>query len=665
MTTPSEQYLLPTEDTGDAILSVTIPNTSHPGERPRCLIVEVFDEKPVKQANGEEILVPHAPYSHEANRFVERRFKHGARVICRKGIYHPIYEVPLSDFSIHLIQKAWTGKKRISEPAKPYFNAIFLREFYADLNAARTAKYKENAEVPTSPWFDEQDRILLERGICLNPYQRTAAYNACHTKAYGFFCDPGTGKTCMMIRKLDFLIDHADPEKEILALVLCPKNVRSNWRSEIEKFSNNAHKMHIIELKGNTPLERLYNCILEINKANGKHLVILSGYETAVQTPKIFETLEFDLCILDESQNISNPGTKRTKTLLEHRARFKNVLIATGTPFRNSPFDIYSQFEFLGEGYSGFDSLNAFKAFYGNYEQGYNGKVVLDGFKNLPLMREKIAKHCFVIRKEEALPFLPKKSFSIKTCDMSAEQAVVYRQVAEELYAQLESYGPEPDSMTVQNMLVQTLRLAEISSGYAKLDSGEITRFDPNPKLDLLVEHLLGDKDEEEDGTLTDPNSKTIVWACFHQNIAVIRARLEMEGIKCVVYHGKLNTEEREYSKNAFNCDPETRVFIGTAASGGVGLNLVGFDPYNPDKYTTNCDNVVYFSNNYSYDKRTQSMERAHRFITRVPVHITDLLCNDSIDYEIRDRLLLKKEMDTSLQNVRSILQSVLARIQK
>jgi SNF2 family DNA or RNA helicase len=103
-------------------------------------------------------------------------------------------------------------------------------------------------------------------------------------------------------------------------------------------------------------------------------------------------------------------------------------------------------------------------------------------------------------------------------------------------------------------------------------------------------------------------------------------------------------------------------VFLGTAASGGVGLNLIGFDSSNPDKYTTNCNNIIYFSNNWSYVQYAQSQDRAHRYNTRVPIKITNLVISDSIDEEILSRLKYKKDLDLQLQDVRAILTSILNR---
>lgn len=664
--TPSEEYLEPASNLGEATLHITVTTNG------KHFIAEVYDEVVTttyqrnedgsfvrEEGKLKEITLKECrpPRSMEAQNFIHNRFKHGCRSITRKGIFHPIFEIPITDYSVALIQKTWTGKKIISEAAKPFFNKIFLREFRAEQNARRTAEYKCNSIVPTSQWFDEHDAKLLENGITLNPYQKTASFNACMSNSYGFFCDPGTGKTAMMIRKLDYIVDHA--QRETMTLIVCPKSVRLNWINEIKKFSTNNHRLFITTLSGNSGVDRAVNIInaLSSDEAQNKHIVIISNYESFVQTPKL-HNLEFDLLLADESHNFANPSTKRTKTFLEVRNKFHNVIIATGTPFRNSPFDGFPQLELLGEGYSGFDSFNAFKQFYGLYSapQHYNGMQRLEGFQNIPLLQEKLAKHAFIIRKEEALPHLPKKTFNILQCNLTKEQMEVYLQLCNQLAAEIESYGPEPDSITVNNILTQMLRLAQITSGFAVTDQGTISRFDPNPKLELLIQSLLGTSNSEEDepGCIEDKNNKAIVWCAFKENLKMIHGRLALEGIKAVTFHG--STEDKDDVVQQFNCDPETRVFVGIAASGGVGLNLVGFDPYNPTAYTTNTTNIFHYSKNWSAVNYTQSNDRAHRHNTRVPVQITNMLVPNSIDVEIHDRVTDKVQMGMTLQNIKKIL---------
>lgn len=172
------------------------------------------------------------------------------------------------------------------------------------------------------------------------------------------------------------------------------------------------------------------------------------------------------------------------------------------------------------------------------------------------------------------------------------------------------------------------------------------------------IESMVGIFDDGIDGVLTDPNNKALVWCCFKENLKTIKTRLKLEGIDSVTYHG--GTEDKDGMVDQFNKDPATRVFIGIAASGGVGLNLVGFDPYNPDVYTTNTTDVVIYSSNWSMVNRMQAIDRSHRHNTRVPQHIVDLLVPNSIDMQIYNRINMKSEMAVDMQDIRHVLKSMI-----
>lgn len=742
LTLASRQYLRPTTNVGDATLRLT---TTKDAEH---FILEIFDTKTrfepytdpadgtTKQRQIDDCI---PPYAIEADRFVENRFKHGHRKISRNGCFHPIYEVPMTDYTVALITYAWKGKKTISEMAKPIFNRIFLREFHAEQNLKRTAKFKHavqqaklitdpankeaeqikdqiwhiaqmpqailtehsegwnewkslqaqpiidaankqsdeliEASIPTNDWFKQFYQHLYDSGIrqsgeptTMKPYQKVGSYNCCMSQGYGYSCDPGLGKTLMMIAKMDFIISHA--KRETMTLVVCPKNVRTNWINEIAKYSMHNDKTFVVQLDGNKPIDRWCNLMSELGKdeALGKHVIIISNYESYVQTEMMHE-LEFDLLLADESHNFANPSTKRTRTFRKLRTKFHNAVIATGTFFRNSPFDAYGQLEILHEGASGMQTFDAFKHFIGIYEPAnqYTKREKLVDFDvdRIPLLKERLAKYTFIMKKEEALPFLPKKSFSILECYLSKEQKEVYAQLQDQLIAVIESYGDEPDTMTVNNILTQMLRLAQITSGYAATDGGTITRFDPNPKLDALMAFLLGQQSDEgengsadSEGCLTDPNNKALVWCAFKENLKMIHSRLAQHGIRAVTFHG--STDDKDEVVTQFNVDPLTRVFIGIAKSGGVGLNLVGFDPYKPKFYKTNTTNVIHYSSNWSYVDRAQADDRAHRYNTRVPIHILDLIVPGSIDTTIYNRVKSKGEMSGIMQDIRKILTAMI-----
>jgi hypothetical protein len=56
------------------------------------------------------------------------------------------------------------------------------------------------------------------------------------------------------------------------------------------------------------------------------------------------------MVILDESSKIKNPMTNRTPRLIEYTKDATYKVILTGTPWTESPLDIFAQMEFLHPG---------------------------------------------------------------------------------------------------------------------------------------------------------------------------------------------------------------------------------------------------------------------------------------------------------------------------
>ena len=248
---------------------------------------------------------------------------------------------------------------------------------------------------------------------------------------------------------------------------------------------------------------------------------------------------------------------------------------------------------------------------------------------------------------------------------MTKAQKELYVKIENELAAEIEDkLSGEVDELTVSNVLTQLLRLAQITSGYVTYDpvvndDGDVVRprrevrLNPgkNPKIEELMALLHEDR---------DPRAKTIVWCQFINNIHEISDALNEAGIKHGCYFGAVKQDKRDEIVDAFNNDPEFRVIIANPQTAGEGLNLLGYDVDNAEESDTYCDMEVFFSSGWSAILRGQAEDRAHRRGTRMPVQIIDLVAPGTIDEEILDRVLEKREMADTVADLRATLSRVL-----
>lgn len=584
----------------------------------------------------------------------------------KRHIKNNRYGCPLTDSNVELVFHTWPlGQIKLNALARAYCEKILAEGIRQDKNARVVAEFRDSGKVPNESYKEVKGAELVK-------YQKIPRHNAINSLDYALFMQQGTGKTPTTISTVvnDCIRENKDDLYRVI--VVAPKNVRFNWEEELKKFCPIPFKATVIR---GSKINREKQLIEAIVKTNGERIsFVICSYGTLRQSQNAFtlkgvtgflfpEELKWDYAVLDESHYIKSPSAKRTKSAHALRDASKKRVCLTGTPFVNSLFDLWAQWEFLGKYRSGFSNFHAFKEFHAFYEKNHDGRKKVAQFDNVPLLQERLARTSFIITKEEALPDLPKKVYDVIEVGMSAEQLKIYEQVANQLYFEIENEFKEVRAMEVNNILTKLLRLAQITSGFVVFDpiysdDGDlieeqvIDRIDPNNKLEALME-ILRNKGSED---------KTIIWTCWKQDIRTLSARMTEEGIKHVTFHGGTKDDDRRLAEERFNCDPKYKVFLGNPQAGGTGLNLLGYNYRSDDisKEKTNCNHIIYYSQNWSLTARSQSEDRAHRRGTRSQVRITDLCIPASIDTEIRNRVMGKIKQSKHIQDIKHIFAKIL-----
>lgn len=561
---------------------------------------------------------------------------------------------PITDLTVLCTLAVW-GRDKIrftSQEAELEFWTKFAGFTQYQKASEIQARFKEHGELP-------ENAPQGNSAIPPMPHQRAAAACILACPCYSLFMEMRTGKSYSQIMAFD---EDSNEHPNMLNLIVCPKNVRSNWISEIRKYTTKnvnivvlrRHKIHRIKL------------LLEAfqTRKDYDYTVVITSYETLSKTKTQIAAMPgWRWGVLDESHYIKAAHRDRFKATKEVRFAFTRRTCLTGSPIVQGAFDLYSQFEWLDEGHSGFSSREEFRKFYGVWKSVGRGYEKLVGMQNLPLLQERLTRTAFLMSMKEALPDLPPVTHKILEAEMTTAQAKAYNDLATRLFAEIErdlNDEGKKAQCTVTNILTRLLRLAQVTSGYIALDgeidldtgevlSREIDRFDPNPKMEVLVDYLK----ERPSG------SKTIVWACFVQNIKQIAARLELEGIKCVTYYGHTSEQAREDAVYAFNNDPDVTVFVGNPGAGGVGINLAGRCPDENGQKRTQCDAVVYYSQGWSSAVRVQSTARPRDKNCDWSVEVVDILVLDSIDDQILERVLDKIQHARDVQDIRGILKKI------
>lgn len=150
----------------------------------------------------------------------------------------------------------------------------------------------------------------------------------------------------------------------------------------------------------------------------------------------------------------------------------------------------------------------------------------------------------------------------------------------------------------------QIIHLGGTSAAKARYDAiANDASLTALPKINKLRQILEAIKIEPIMDSITDmgADDKAIVFCEFKQTVRDIKERLQALGIKAVTLVGTDSVSRRQRSVDAFQEDPEVRVFLTTTAAGGVGWNL------------TAANYVFFASLPWTAALKNQAEDRAYR----------------------------------------------------
>jgi len=211
-------------------------------------------------------------------------------------------------------------------------------------------------------------------------FQREALRRGWNKPFFGYLMDRGTGKTKVTIDNAGILFTQDAAIQGML--IIAPNEVHNRWVTEQiplhlpDYIKRNAHVWDNNKAKtkkGKAALETLF----EPFNPEDPILQILSMNVEAFQTGNA-KNLAYNFCrahhvflVVDESTRIKTPSTKRTKAILKLTNMVPYRRILTGNDVTRSPFDVFSQYQFLHHDFWGSKNYYWFQQRYAEYEKQY------------------------------------------------------------------------------------------------------------------------------------------------------------------------------------------------------------------------------------------------------------------------------------------------------
>ncbi len=481
-------------------------------------------------------------------------------------------------------------------------------------------------------------------------HQLVATESMLGSEGFGLLMEMGTGKTMCVGLELDHYACRLQASEMLRIVIVCPKGLRVNWERELNLTIAPVHNKIIEILNGDM---KSVEQIMTLISDRARIKIAIVSYDSVETMMTQLIAFQPTYIAFDESHYVKNPTSNRSKAALRLAKECLMRRILTGTPVSNNILDLWHQFELLRPGALGFSTYNAFKREYAYVEKsGAFEKVT--GFQEdkMDKLKEDMARLSFIVKKERCLD-LPQKMYETRKIEMPVHVREMYMKMANEFYILLD----DGNEATTEFIIVQMLKLSQICCGFISgreaVDLEDETYDPENIKVVSKITMIPGGDakmnvmlDDVED--VVSDGSKVIIWSRFKIDNKTIQRKLAERGIKSVTFDGSVDADAKQKAVDDFNNNDEYKVFIGNAQSGGVGLTLLG-------SKTCPCHTTFFYSNGFSYGMRAQAEDRCHRIGQVNKVLYRDYVYENSIEEDIVQVLLDKKDLSEMVKNIGAI----------
>lgn len=397
----------------------------------------------------------------------------------------------------------------------------------------------------------------------LYKHQQRVVSNA--PNQYGLWHKTGTGKTLTLLGLIERdLSNFPTPQ---IALVVCPKGVKIKWQREVI-----------------THLPQYEKQIKVITKEEFRRdWAMLAGAAVLA---------------VDEAHHFFGIKSTMGTNLIKYIEKFKpaSVYLATATPFRSSPWDVYQCLRILGRPMS-----------YPAFRERFFYEIEMRG-RNVYKPRAGIQSELM------GLLHLVGNTVTMEDCVDVPEQSDEF-----ETYTESTQQRVARASLPVDTPITYWTKCHQICGGTIKGDEFTDDRYVGSPKEDRIQELSL-------------EFPKLIVVCRYRSELELLRSRCT---IPSGIINGSLSADERQAVLDEAEASEEYVLFV--AAQCSEGYELPSFPV------------MVFYSLDFSFVHYQQMRGRIHRINHLKKNLYIHLLIEDSVDMAVLKALQNKQSFDATL----------------
>ncbi len=423
--------------------------------------------------------------------------------------------------------------------------------------------------------------------------------------------DMGLGKTVQTIALFLEQERSRPPQAKWARLLICPTSVMRNWQRELSRF---APSLQCYIHHGSQRLQGL-----DLKQHLKSTDVVITSFGTARVDQEFLRQIPWHTLVVDEAQNIKNPGAKQSRAIRSFPGQHRLAL--TGTPLENSLIELWSILDFLNTDYLG--SQTEFQRRFLRPIEGENDRQRLTSLKQLvqPFVLRRLKSDPEVIRD------LPAKHEINILCDLTPEQTHLYAQAVELAMPQLQGLAGIRRRGSILALITQ---LRKIVNHPAMLEEDLQELEGRSGKLDRFMEMLSEARENQ---------NKALVFTTFIRMGEILQHQIQQTW-QCETdfLHGGLSMKTRQQMVDRFQTEGQDRpVLLLSVRTGGVGLNL------------TAANQVYHFDRWWNPAVENQATDRAHRIgqTRRVQVfkYIMSGTVEEHVDNLIRSKATLAQDV--------------------
>jgi len=337
--------------------------------------------------------------------------------------------------------------------------------------------------------------------------------------------DMGLGKTIQGIGVAAMLAREAEISR---VLVVCPASLKSQWRSEIHRFSD--HDAQLIVGAAAKRGEQYDNeCFFTI-----------CNYEQVLRDLSSIEQVPWDLIILDEAQRIKNWEAKTSRVIKSLNSTF--ALALTGTPIENRIEELHSIVEFIDDRRLGPD----FRFQHRHRVLGDNGRI--KGYRKLDELRAHLQPVLLRRTRASVLGELPARTTDIIRIEPTGEQLEVHTGQMQIVNSVIhKSYLTEMDLLRLQKALL----MCRMSADSTFLCDKEAPGY--SSKLKAIADLF--------DRIFQNEQCKVVLFSEWTTMLGLIEPLLRKRKIGYVRMDGKVPQQKRTTLVNRFRDEDDCRLF--------------------------------------------------------------------------------------------------------